>query len=289
VSVRSPDLDAEQELDLRRYWGAVVTRWWLVLAGLLAGGLIGYIASLGAEASYSAQAVVYLGQPLSPGGGAQLQSLATNPSTVGSIVRSEAVVRRVAHETGLSPGRLRRGTSTNPVSGALVKAGQTPLVAIGVKGSPPRKVADAANLFAQIVVENVSGYVAGKIASLRAKIRQDQAEETALRNRLAAISRALSQKNALSTTDQLIISGQAATTEQQLGSTQQDEAQAGQLLSLAQNVEKSRIVTPAVPTKATAKSRRNYVVVGVFIGLILGLLAALAWEPTLRATRRPAS
>ncbi|HEY2937862.1 MAG TPA: Wzz/FepE/Etk N-terminal domain-containing protein, partial [Gaiellaceae bacterium] len=243
MSVRSPDLDAEQELDLRRYWGAVVTRWWLVLAGLLAGGLIGYIASLGAEASYSAQAVVYLGQPLSPGGGAQLQSLATNPSTVRSIVRSEAVVRRVAHETGLSPGRLRRGTSTNPVSGALVKAGQTPLVAIGVKGSPPRKVADAANLFAQIVVENVSGYVAGKIASLRGKIRQDQAEEAALRNRLAAISRALSQKNALSTTDQLIISGQAATTEQQLGSTLQDEAQAGQLLSLAQNVEKSRIVT----------------------------------------------
>lgn len=289
MSVRSPDLDAEQELDLRRYWGAVVTRWWLVLAGLLAGGLIGYIASLGAEASYSAQAVVYLGQPLSPGGGAQLQSLATNPSTVRSIVRSEAVVRRVAHETGLSPGRLRRGTSTNPVSGALVKAGQTPLVAIGVKGSPPRKVADAANLFAQIVVENVSGYVAGKIASLRGKIRQDQAEEAALRNRLAAISRALSQKNALSTTDQLIISGQAATTEQQLGSTLQDEAQAGQLLSLAQNVEKSRIVTPAVATKATAKSRRNYVVVGVFIGLILGLLAALAWEPTLRATRRPAS
>ena len=289
MSVRTPDLDAEQELDLRRYWGALVVRWWLVLAGLVAGGLIGYIASLGSGSSYSAQAIVYLGQPLSPSGGAQLQSLATNPSTVRSIVHSEVVLRRVAHHSGLSVARLRTGTSANPVAGAIVKAGQTPLVAIGVKGSPPRKVADAANLFAQVVVDNVSGYVSGKIASLGAQIRQDQAEEEALRTRLAAISQALAQKNGLSTTEQLIVSGQAATAEQQLGVTQQDESQARQLLSLAENVEKSRIVTPAVPTKATAKSRRNYVVVGAFIGLILGVLAALSWEPALRAARRPAT
>jgi hypothetical protein len=204
-------------------------------------------------------------------------------------VHSESVVRRVAHESGLSVARLRTGTSANAVAGAIVKAGQTPLVAIGVKGSPPRKVAIAANLFARIVVENVSGYVAGKIASLGAQIRQDQAEEEALRTRLAAISQALAQKNGLSTIDRLIVSGQAATAEQQLGVTQQDESQARQLLSLAENVEKSRIVTPAVPTKATAKSRRNYVVVGVFIGLILGVLAALAWEPAVQATRRPAT
>ena len=286
---RTPDLDAEQEPDLRRHWGAVVARWWLVLAGLLAGGLIGYVASLGSGSSYSAQAVVYLGQPLSPSGGAQLQSLATNPSAVRSIVSSEGVVRRVAHESGLSAARLRAGTSANAVAGAIAKAGQTPLVAIGVQGSPPRKVADAANLFARIVVENVSGYVAGKIASLQAQIRQDQAEEAALRNRLAAISQALAAKNGLSTTERLIVSGQAANTEQQLGVTQQDESQARQLLSLAQNVEKSRIVTPAVATKATAKSRRNYVVVGLFFGLILGVLAALAWEPVLGAARRPAT
>ena len=42
MSARDADLDAEQEVDLGRYWNAVVARWWLPLAGLLVGALIGW-------------------------------------------------------------------------------------------------------------------------------------------------------------------------------------------------------------------------------------------------------
>ena len=54
------------------------------------GVVIGYALSLGGGKVYEAQARVYLGNPFSPNGGATVPSLATNPSTVSEIVRSEA-------------------------------------------------------------------------------------------------------------------------------------------------------------------------------------------------------
>jgi uncharacterized protein involved in exopolysaccharide biosynthesis len=65
---------------------------------------------------------------------------------------------------------------------------------------------------------------------------------------------------------------------------QQDLAEAEGLLSLAQNVERARIVDPAVATKTTARSTSNSTVVGAIIGLLLGGIAALVWPAV--ATRR---
>ena len=59
-----------------------------------------------------------------------------------------------------------------------------------------------------------------------------------------------------------------------------------QLLALAQNVEQSKVITPARAVKTTARSRRNSVVVGGLIGLLLGIVAALLWEPAGRLARR---
>ena len=46
MTARDADLEAEQEVDLGRYWSAIVARWWLLLAGLFVGALIGYLVSL---------------------------------------------------------------------------------------------------------------------------------------------------------------------------------------------------------------------------------------------------
>jgi len=53
---------------------------------------------------------------------------------------------------------------------------------------------------------------------------------------------------------------------------------ASQLLTQAQLIEEPRVVTPAGSQKVTARSRRNSVVVAAVIGLILGIVAALAWD-----------
>ena len=33
------DWDAEQEVDFRRYWDALVARWWLLLVGIVLGAI----------------------------------------------------------------------------------------------------------------------------------------------------------------------------------------------------------------------------------------------------------
>src|SRR5205809_7513041 len=83
-----PDVDAEEELELSRYWNALLTRWWLAGAGFIAGAVIGYLLSLGGNHVYEAKATIYLGQPLSPPGTSQIQSLPTNPSTAKEVVLS---------------------------------------------------------------------------------------------------------------------------------------------------------------------------------------------------------
>ena len=70
------------------------------------------------------------------------------------------------------------------------------------------------------------------------------------------------------------------------GSIQQDSFTAQQQLAQAQEVEMPRVLTHGAAVRTTARSRRNDVVVAAFLGLLLGIIAALAWEPL--ASRRGA-
>ena len=73
-----------------------------------------------------------------------------------------------------------------------------------------------------------------------------------------------------------------------LGDVLDDQLQAKQLLIQAQEVERPKVLTRAAAVKTTARSRRNAVVVAAFLGLLVGLLAALLWEPLLgRRLPRP--
>jgi uncharacterized protein involved in exopolysaccharide biosynthesis len=74
--------------------------------------------------------------------------------------------------------------------------------------------------------------------------------------------------------------------EQRRGTLEEDRLQARQLLALAEQVELPRVIDRGVATKTTARSARNSVVVGGLIGLILGLFAALLWEPIAARTGR---
>ena len=122
---------------------------------------------------------------------------------------------------------------------------------------------------------------------MRAEIAADESEIASIDKRLAVYDKAAQSG---STTDRLLILTQAGLAQSRRGIVQQDLTSAKTLLSLALTVEQGKVVTRAVPTKTSARSRRNSVVVGAFIGLILGLLAALLWEPVARsATRRPAA
>ncbi len=283
-----PDFERdEDEVDLARYWSAIVARWWLPLAGLVAGIIIGYLIALGGSDVYRARAVVYLGQPLSPAGSIQLQSQSTNPSTVRTIVTSEDVIRQAAASAGMRPGELRGHITSQPVAGSIARLGQTPLVRITVTGSAPRRIRRAANTLAKVVVERTSGYVATKISTYK---RQLAAETEALRTIDQTITslRAGASSRGLSTVDRLIIASQLNAQTLQRSQVVEQQTQSQQLLSVAQTVERGQVLTQATPVKTTARSRRNSVIVGGLIGLLLGLIAALLWDPAARIFRRPA-
>jgi hypothetical protein len=268
-----PDLDAEREVDLRGHWNTLASRWWLPAAGLAIGIVVGLLVSVGGSQVYTAKTTVYLGQPLSPGGSFALQSVATNPSTVGTIIHSEAALRQAAHAAGMPVAKLRGHVTSRAVAGSLTKLGQTPLVLISVTSPRPREAQVAANTLAKLVIQQTSTYVNTLIKSLQGQIG-------GYTQSLNAIDGSL-KSGGLSGTDKLVASIQRAQIVDQLTTAKQQ-------LAVAKEVELGRQVTFARAAKTTARSRRNTVIVAALIGLLLGIFAALLWEPVGRIVRKPA-
>src|SRR5215210_4665523 len=289
------DLDAEREVDVRGWWVAVQRRWWLPLLGVAVGLAAGSALALGGGDVYRADATLYLGQPFSPTGGAPVPGLATNPSTVNEIVHSEGVLSDVAERSGMDLAKLRANVSSRQVSppaGRRATVGTTPLIEISVIGANARVTGRAANLLANRVVEDVSPYVTEKTAAIQERISSDERELTSIDRRLRVAQQGLNEvlaNRGLGTTERLLLVSTFNSTisfgEQRRGIVQTDLLEAKQALSLAENVEKPSIVERAAPRKTTARSVGRSLVVGGLIGLVLGLLAAILWEPAERRFR----
>ncbi len=282
-----PDLDAEREVDLGGYWRTIGARWWILLAAVVVGALIGYFVSLGSGTVYRAKATIYLGQPISPfGGGGQIQSLGSNPSTAGQIAKAESTIQEAAQHIGVPPGKLRRGVSTGTVAGALTKVGQTPLVTVSVHGPWRDKTAQAANVIAGIIVKDVSGYVDAKISALKDQEQAEVQELASTNSRVDELQSALTKGKGLSETDRLSLLSVLGFAEQRRGELVQQQTQTRELLSVAVNVERSQIVTRAAAVKVNARSSKSSLAVGGLIGLIVGIALALLWDPLVQR-RRP--
>jgi hypothetical protein len=264
---RGFDPEAEQEVDFARYVRLLGVRWWLLAAGLVAGAVIGYLVSLGGSQVYQATATVYLGQPYTPTGSALIQDPQTNPSAVGQAVNNQAAINAVARLCRTKPGAFQKGISTQAVAtGATKGSGPAinPLVKVSVQSKKGKVAACAANGLALAAVRTLSPYPAAKIANLRAQIASDNAG-------IKSIQQAIAGGN-ISDTDKLILL-------QTLRSDQLDRTTNSQLLLLATQVESPSVYARAASNKITARSRRNTVVIGALIGLILGAIAALLWDP----------
>jgi capsular polysaccharide biosynthesis protein len=268
----------EEELDLREYGRTVGARWWLVLAAVVLGALIGWLLAVGGGDVWRARTTIYLGQPIAPTGEAQIQSAATNPSTAGVIARSDEVVEEVAAAVGVQPGKLRAGISTRAIEGAITRLNQTPLVEISVRGPWGREqVAQAATLVAEAVVERTSGYVTGKIAALEERLAAQEDELASLDGRIGQLEQG---------GGGLEVVGLLAVLEQRRGQLRTERADTQEALAVAQNVEAAQVLTEARGTKVSARSPRSSIIVGALIGLIAGVLLALLWDPLTSRLRR---
>ena len=292
---RVVELGAEDEVDLRSIWSRIAARWWLPLVGLVAGAVLGVLVSVGGGDTYRAETLLYLGQPFTTSGGGQIQSIATNPRTVSEIIHSQTALKRAAAASGLRLSQL----SGHVASQAVTSVGQSritsPLVEIVVDAPAAAKAERAADSLADGVIAQVSTYVDRKIELLRRQITSGEAELTSIDARVAqaqAQLAALQRDRTVSPSERLIaglsLNQSIGFAEQRRATVQEDLYANQQLLSLAVNVEKSRIVQAASASRETATSRRNAAVVGALLGLLLGALAALVADPVLASRNRAA-
>jgi uncharacterized protein involved in exopolysaccharide biosynthesis len=289
----APELEDEQEVDLSSAWERVKLRWWLPVGGLVIGAVVGLALALSGGSVWRAETIVYLGQPFAPLGGGQIQSLATNPRTVGEIVRSESALQAASDASDIQLSKLRSSISTRDLVATGQLRGINPLIEISVKGSPPGKVERALEVLAGRVVERVSVYVSEKVEDLQSQVAVSESQLAAVEARIEAAQRqqtTLLADQSIPLDQRLILSlnlnSVITTSDARRTALQDDLFEARQLLNLAENVESSRVVEPPAATKTTARSSRTSLLVGGLIGLLAGLVAALAAEPIVARRRR---
>jgi uncharacterized protein involved in exopolysaccharide biosynthesis len=272
------DLGAEREIDLRSWLDALRSRWWIALVGLVIGALIGGVYSLSSGSTYSATALIARGQAFAPNGGSVL-SYITSPGAIETFVTSEPVLREAAAKAGLTPGALRGHVSTSTVAQNAQSAAQNTnsiLVQITVSSARPKKAEDAANALAAIVKrQTTSKYVTQSIQIYQTRLRNFGVRLKTLQVRINALNATLQKEKNLSPLDQLVVASELDSAEAAYGQTLDSQTTNQQLLTLAQQVEQTQIVQPAIAKKSVGRSRRNSVIVGAVIGLIIGVLVAL--------------
>jgi hypothetical protein len=282
-SKTEPDLDAEREVDLGHYLDALVARWWLPLLGLVVGVILGYLLAVGGKEVYQAQATVYVGTPYGAGGSSTLQSLATNPSAVGRIARGQETIEEVSRESGMSPRELRAGISTRAIRSGAPRTAPNQLYAVTVKGDRRGEVSAATAAIAERIVDRVGGYARLKQKTFQEQIASDNRQLEAIDR---VVAEAQAQLERATGSERVTMATLLLTAEQRRGALEQDRLQNQQLLAQTEQVELPRVVDRGAATKTTARSTRNSVAVAGLIGLIIGLLAALFWEPIAARTGR---
>jgi uncharacterized protein involved in exopolysaccharide biosynthesis len=284
----APQFDAEREVDLARWRRAVVALWWLPVAGLVIGAIVGVLSSFRGGTNYKATALISLGQPTSPGG-ALVPSYGTNPRAVSQIVSGAKFQEQAANAADMRPAALRGHVSIGTIGSAGAGAARTqPIISLTVTGAHGKNIAAAANALADIVVQQTTAsYVQTKITTFEATLANVTKQINGITADLQVYQAALAEarKQNLDPLQQLVLVGQEDNAETRQGNLIAQQETLQQQLVFAKQVESAKVVEPAAAVKSAAHTKSTSLVVGALIGLILGAIVAVAGESRFR---RPA-
>ncbi len=272
---------SDVEIDLGRWTHRVLSRWYIVVACVLVAIIIALLGAGGGKKEWTARAIVNEGQPYTSTNSPIAASLGTNPSAAGTLLKQDVVVKRVAGKVGLRPGQLKAAISTQPVGQPNAKVNFTPLVAVIVSGPWKTKVADAANRLAQQFVFLVSPYQRARLTAVQTLVNQEasQLKVLATREKVAVASYQQILKGPGTTQNALATNlaiGLLNTIETRQSQLQSQHAEDVQTLAQVKKIEMPTTVTRAVATQTTAASKRAGLAVAIILGLIVGVLLAIA-------------
>jgi hypothetical protein len=186
------------------------------------------------------------------------------------------------------PAKLRDQVTVRAIPGTSTtrQAFPAPLLSIQVTGSNRGKTAAAANHLAQQAVDEVGGYTNTKIETLDQQLKYIDVQLGLVNARLTAgraSQREIVADGSLSPIEKLValtnLNSEITLAEQRQVTLELNRFNTTRALSLAKDIEASRITAPAVAVRTEPTSKRTSVLVGAFIGFLLGVVAALLWDP----------
>ena len=289
-----------REVRVTDYARRVARRWYIVVACVVIAVALVFLHKVsGSTNQATATASVYLGQPLSAGGGPIPQTPQSNSGIAVTFVKSTPTLADAAKASGLTAKRLHghvsvlvSSASAGGTAGSASKAtGGSPTISITVEGPWSRqRVQAAAESLANSLIGFENRYTDIKRRQLKARITAEQAEVKQLQAAVDRANAALQEvdRSSLSSTEKVAASaswGQIlATSTQQLGdvSTQLPNDQIA--LAGVDAIESAQMISDAQGRQVSAVRRRSTFVVAAFIGFIVGVGLALLWDE-LRARR----
>jgi hypothetical protein len=282
------DLGIEREIDLRKWRDALVSRWWLALAGLIAGVIVGALYGLSGGSSYDAIALIAPGQAFNPSGSSAVQTYLTSQTAINTLATSNTTLNEVAAKTGISVSQLRGHVTIAAVNEnsdtatATATTGRAVLIEIDVQLSKRNQAQDAANEIAVIIQRTTtSPYVRQSIKIIANRLNGYAARLVTLKQRIDYLTKTLAEPG-LSLDAKLLLAIQVDQAEATSNQTQDAQLTAQQQQILSQQIEQTQILQKATAEKTVARSRRNAVLVAALIGLILGAIVS-----TFLGLRRP--
>ena len=281
-------VDTRDEIDLARYGRRLAARWWIVALTVLVAVGIALLreGSGNAPRVSEARALVNIGSPLSPSGVLIPGALQSNPLFASILLRQSDIQNRATAAAGLPTGALRGHISTQAAGAvtAATRAGASQLMYVIVRGDyTPRQAAAAANSLAAALRDATNRYQRATEAALQAQISrlqrrnaELQADTEALRGRVEQID---AQRN-LSALDKLAAVTPSLAIIQSNGNVQaQNEQQINQstlLLQSVNQISQSTVLSAAQGQRLGGGGGGSGVVAAILVGLIVGVLLALA-------------
>jgi len=148
-----------------------------------------------------------------------------------------------------------------------------------VRGPWRRQSAEAANLLGQTVVDRVSSYPDAKIELLENLLEGQQQELEAIDTSVEGYRDAIENDQALSGAERLVLVSLLDNAQQERGRLLEQKTQTELSLAVAREVERADIVTRATASRVAARGRSTSMIVGAVLGLLVGVILALLWDP----------